>query len=147
MGAHVGKGLKMTATICGGCLCGAVRYEARAAPVVAAHCQCRDCQRETGTGHSSHLGVPADSVTIRGELRYYETRAVSGATARRGFCPICGSSLLFTSSGMPDLLLLSAGSLDQPELFQPSVVVFSAQALAWDHLDPALARFAGMPQD
>ncbi|MGE5441787.1 MAG: hypothetical protein ACM3Q0_01825 [Bacteroidota bacterium] len=53
----------MTEIITGGCLCGAVRYECRAAPRFAAHCQCRDY---TGTGHSSHLGVPAGALSISG---------------------------------------------------------------------------------
>ncbi len=29
----------------GGCLCGAIRYETEADPVVMVNCHCRDCQR------------------------------------------------------------------------------------------------------
>ena len=39
----------------GGCACGAVRYETVSAPVFQNHCQCRTCQRRSGTGHGSYL--------------------------------------------------------------------------------------------
>ncbi len=39
----------------GGCACRAVRYEIRGAPVFQNHCQCRDCQYKSGTGHGSYL--------------------------------------------------------------------------------------------
>ena len=42
----------------GGCACGAIRYEISAEPIFMNHCQCRDCQRESGTGHGSYLTFP-----------------------------------------------------------------------------------------
>ena len=38
----------------GGCACGAIRYEARGDAIAEIHCQCRDCQKRSGTGHSSY---------------------------------------------------------------------------------------------
>jgi hypothetical protein len=134
-------------TIEGGCGCGAVRYVCRAEPVAAAYCQCRACQKDTGGGHSAHIGVPAAAVTITGQLRHWQTRADSGAAATRGFCPVCGSSLSFHTSGWPDVLFLAAGSLDDPSLFKPQMVVFAASAPPWDHIDPTVPRFPGMPSD
>mgnify|MGYP000278790616 CR=1 FL=1 len=47
----------------GGCACGAVRYGIPGEPLARADCQCRDCQRKSGTGHGScrshNLSVPA----------------------------------------------------------------------------------------
>ncbi|RYE59425.1 MAG: aldehyde-activating protein, partial [Rhizobiaceae bacterium] len=34
----------------GGCTCGAVRYTVTGEPVAMVDCQCRQCQRESGTG-------------------------------------------------------------------------------------------------
>lgn len=39
----------------GGCACGAIRYEISTDPVMMNDCQCRDCQRDSGTGHGSYL--------------------------------------------------------------------------------------------
>ncbi|MBK8177107.1 MAG: GFA family protein [Rhodospirillales bacterium] len=129
----------------GGCACGAVRYQCRADPIIATFCQCRACQWDSGGGHSSHLGVAADAVTVTGEVRFWETIAKSGAVTRRGFCPTCGSPMLLTSTGMAGVIFLTAGSLDDPAVFRPSMVVFASEAPAWDAIDPSLPRFAGMP--
>ena len=135
----------MEVLLSGGCLCGAVRYECTAEPVVAAHCQCRECQKDTGTGHSSHVGVPAEALRLTGELTYFETTAQSGNIATRGFCPTCGSPIVFKTTGYREAVFLTAGSLDDPTLFRPTLVVFAASAQPWDLVDPDLPQFPAMP--
>lgn len=122
----------------GGCSCGAVRYTISAAPSFSFHCQCRQCQRATGTGHASLLVVPADAVSLSGELRFYEQKADDGNTVSRGFCPLCGSPVAGKSSGHPDIMLVSAASLDDPALFRPEKVLWSSSGQPWDYTDPAL---------
>ncbi|MEI7871510.1 MAG: hypothetical protein WCK95_05295 [Alphaproteobacteria bacterium] len=41
----------MSEAYTGGCARGAIRYEIPGEPMVMADCQCRDCQRKSGTGH------------------------------------------------------------------------------------------------
>lgn len=122
----------------GGCACGAVRYQIEAKPIFSFHCQCRQCQRATGTGHASLFSVPRASVTITGELSFYIQTADDGATVQRGFCPSCGSPVLGSTSGQPDLLLVAAASLDDPAQFTPQRLVFSATRQPWDYMDPVL---------
>jgi hypothetical protein len=45
----------MSESYSGGCACGAIRYEISGEPMVMSDCQCRDCQRKSGTGHGSYL--------------------------------------------------------------------------------------------
>ena len=45
----------MSKAYTGGCACGAIRYEISGEPLVMTDCQCRDCQRTSGTGHGSYL--------------------------------------------------------------------------------------------
>lgn len=125
-------------SLTGGCACGAVRYRVTAAPGFSFHCQCRQCQRATGTGHASLFVVPKASVSIEGGLKLHDQIADDGAIVSRGFCPHCGSPLLGTSSGSPDVMLIAAASLDDPSRFKPQKVVFSASRQLWDHVDPAL---------
>ena len=84
----------MPTTYQGGCQCGAIRYEITAEPMMAGHCQCLDCQHETGGGHASFLAFPADAVKLTGTPRFYEVKADNGNTMRRGFCPTCGSPVV-----------------------------------------------------
>lgn len=135
----------MTTPYKGGCACGAVRYEIAADPLMAGHCQCRDCQRMTGTGHASMMGFPEPAVQIKGELKFHDAKADSGNTASRGFCPKCGAFVAARSSGMPGMLTVAAGSLDEPGRFAPQMIVYAGSGHAWDHLDPALPRFPKMP--
>jgi hypothetical protein len=122
----------------GGCSCGAVRYQASVAPQFSFHCQCRQCQQATGTGHASLFVVPVDAVSLSGELRFYEQTADDGNTVSRGFCPRCGSPVVGKSSGHPDIMLFAAASLDNPALFKPEKVVWSASRQPWDYTDPDL---------
>ena len=63
----------------GGCACGAIHYETSSKPIVESHCQCRDCQKRSGTGHSSYLTFPqCAEVTIAGEAKNWRVAGDSG---------------------------------------------------------------------
>lgn len=129
----------------GGCLCGAVRYECSAEPVINGHCHCVDCRRSSGTGHCSHMGVPEAAVKIDGETALYEAPADSGNIVGRRFCPTCGCAVYSVNSGMAGLVFLRASSLDDPEVFKPQVIVYTRSRPSWDKSDPDLPSFETMP--
>jgi hypothetical protein len=129
----------------GGCMCRAIRYEIAADPMFGGHCQCRDCQHESGGGHTSFMAFPTDAVKLEGTPRFYESRADSGNTIRRGFCPICGSPVMAATLGLPGVMTISAGSLDDPSAFKPEFVCYTIRGHAWDHVDQALPSFPKMP--
>jgi hypothetical protein len=136
----------MTEPYTGGCACGAIRYAIAAEPVFMNHCQCRDCQRASGTGHGSYLTFPSRrQVTLTGEATRHDLVCDSGGTKTNAFCPTCGAPVYLTFAAMPDLFTLHAGSLDDPSRFAPKVVTYAGRALAWDRLDPALPAFERMP--
>jgi len=129
----------------GGCACGAIRYEIAAEPMMSAHCRCRDCQRMTGTGHASFLVFSESAVRMTGKPKYHRTKADSGNTTSRGFCPDCGSFLLGKSTGYPGTITVAVGGLDDPSRFKPQMVVYAASGQPWDRHDPALPSFAAAP--
>ena len=104
----------MSSSLTGGCQCGAVRYECTAEPLFTGNCHCRDCQRSTGSAYVPALAVPARALKITGDVKYYDSRADSGHTFSRGFCPNCGGRLFGKTSAMPRFMLITAGSLDDP---------------------------------
>jgi len=77
----------MKTPFAGGCLCGAVRYECTAEPMMSGFCHCRNCQKQTGTAYVAAMFVPAEALKIRGKVTYYESKADSGNMTRHGFCP------------------------------------------------------------
>ncbi len=136
----------MSRSFSGGCLCGAIRYDCQAEPVMAGHCHCSVCRKLSGTGHCSMLAVPSDSVTFSGAPRYHQYTADSGNEVKRGFCCDCGSPIVaHNEKGMVGLTALCASSLDDPSVFQPSMVVYADRAVAWDAIDDKLPNFSGMP--
>ncbi len=90
------------------------------------------------------MAVPEAGFEQTGALTFYESSADSGNAVSRGFCPTCGAPVYSTNSGMPGLAFVRASSLDDPEIFQPSMVVYAKRAASWDLIDPALRRFEGM---
>jgi hypothetical protein len=134
----------MTSNLTGGCMCGAVRYESSAKPLIAGNCHCRDCQKSSGGAFVAVMAVPASSLKI-GQVKYYDSKADSGNSFSRGFCPECGARLFAKSSRDPRLAMIAAGSLDDPSLFQPTMDFFTSSAQPWDHMNPALRKFPKMP--
>jgi hypothetical protein len=89
--------------------------------------------------------VPKASVTVKGKVTEYASLADSGNMVTRAFCPRCGAPVYSTNSASPDVMFLRASSLDDPEVFQPQVVVYASRAPSWDVMDGALPSFAKMP--
>jgi hypothetical protein len=126
----------------GGCACGAVRYECSAIPVRMLNCHCRDCQVASGSAYSPTLVMARDAVNVtRGQTAAYEKVAESGNTARREFCPHCGTPLFASSSARPGYIGIRAASLDNPACFRPEANVWVGSAQPWDCIDPNLPAF------
>ena len=129
----------------GGCACGAIRYDITGDPVMAGHCQCRACQRASGTGHGSHMVFRAAAVHLTGSVTLWDSPADSGSIVSRAFCPVCGSPVYSTSNVRAQFIIIRAASLDDPSRFQPQMVVWAKSGQSWDHIDPALAKFDTIP--
>ena len=109
-------------------------------------CQCRDCQRKSGTGHGSYLTFPSRArVTLQGEAKRWDMVGDSGNVKTRAFCPHCGSPVYLTFAAMPELFTVHAASLDDPSRYRPQMVTYGVRGHAWDHLDPAVPVFDRMP--
>ncbi|MEO8243192.1 MAG: GFA family protein [bacterium] len=135
----------MAENITGGCDCGAIRYESRAAPFLMVECQCLHCQKDSGTGHASHVLFARSEVTVTGAASSWDMLGDSGTTKTRAFCPACGTAVYGTFAAQPDVLAVRASTLDDPSLYKPDFATYHARAQVWDHLDPALKTYDIMP--
>lgn len=136
----------MSAPYSGGCACGAIRYEATSEPIFQNHCQCRQCQQISGTGHGSYLTFPSRAeVKITGTAAVWRVAADNGNRKTYSFCPTCGSPVYVTFANTPDMIAVNAASLDDPGRFNPHVVTYNARGHAWDTIDPSLQKFEKMP--
>ncbi len=129
----------------GGCLCGSVRYQAEGPASMQYNCHCRDCQRMSGAAYLPIMGFPLAAVTFTGEVHWYHRHADSGRPAIEGFCPQCGARLFGQGDGVPGLMLIMVGTLDEPGLFTPTDNIYTRSAPAWDAMDPAIAQWPTDP--
>ena len=120
----------------GGCLCGAVRYEAIPDHRDGYYCHCRMCQLAFGNTRAAFFNLRKSEVRwLTPPPAYYGSSKI----ARRGFCSRCGTpmSFEFLDSERMDL---SAGSLDEPGVLKPTEhFAVESRIDSWFHDD-------GLPQ-
>ena len=112
----------------GGCLCGAVRYEAGGKPLGQAVCHCRNCQKQGGSAFSALITVDASQLTVTGATKLYVDHGDSGQPVHRHFCGDCGSPLYSVLPANAALAHLKAGTLDDPSIMAPRVNIWCDSA-------------------
>jgi hypothetical protein len=129
----------------GGCLCGALCYEAHGEPLNAGYCCCTDCRKASGSGFIPFIGVASSAVRFRGATLQYRSKAERGGEAVRNSCPVCGS-LVFGGDASSISHTIYAGTLDDASLFRPRIAIFTRRLPSWVVLPPGLTMFEGLPQ-
>ena len=104
----------------GSCLCGAITFTATGTARDPAACHCSQCRKQSGH-HWASVQVMDDALTVTGEPRWY----AASDTARRGFCPTCGSFLFWKGNGDPDTGV-ALGALDGPTGLRLERHIFTA---------------------
>ena len=129
----------------GGCLCGALRYEARGEPSFCGLCYCADCRKASGSGFIPFMGFAAAQLTFSGQTRASTVRARTGGDAVRNHCAACGGLVFGGIPGVDDSHTIYAGSLDDPSAFVPTIAIFTRSRAPWAALPPELKAFDTMP--
>ncbi len=132
-----------TTPITGGCLCGAVRYEATEPMSKGVVCHCRVCQRTTGSAFEAIVRFPRTAFRFtKGEPKRYRSSSIM----EKCFCPNCGSTLTdrylvrMSAKRSPDMVLVHIGTLDKPEAVSIASHYGVESQLPWVHFDDGLPR-------
>lgn len=121
----------MSDTKSGGCLCGKVRYTISWPPLATMTCHCKNCQKQSGSALSTIAMLPREAVQISGTLTTYEDHGDSGATVYRKFCNTCGSPVITDVPGMPAMLFVKTGTLDDTRGAGPATHMWTSSAQDW----------------
>jgi hypothetical protein len=129
-------------TIQGGCLCGEVRFELTAPPVVAGYCHCTRCQRRTGTGSSAQARVDGRTLRIvSGEELIGGWLPPTGGF-EKCFCVRCGAHLFSRNPDDPLQMSIRMGAFDSDPGVRPTYRQYVAYAAVWEPIpDDGLERF------
>jgi hypothetical protein len=119
----------------GGCACGAVRYSVLGKTIWSAGCTCRDCARANGTPYVVWVGFLPERVRfLSGSPRVY----ASSEGVLRGFCENCGTTLTYGRDpefeAVEPTLYVAAATLDNPDAYPPTEVVWYGQRPPWFEL-------------
>lgn len=130
-----------TATVAGGCMCGAIRYEATGEPLYVPYCHCESCRRATGAPVIVRVSWPRTSVRfIKGQRKVY--RSTPGV--ERTFCPHCGTPLSWEGKwGGVERIEIHISTLDDPEAFVPDRHCFLDEGISWFEVKDELPRHRG----
>lgn len=120
----------------GGCLCGAVRFEIDPPSLFCAHCHCEWCRRAHGAAFVTWLGAAEARFRVTGDVRWYR----SSPQSERGFCPTCGTTMLFRSTAAPGEVHVARACVADPVDREPGSHVFDDARVPWITLGDALPR-------
>jgi hypothetical protein len=121
----------------GGCLCGAVRYEAIGQPFNVTNCHCMDCRRSSGAAFVTWASFR------RAEFRFTqgEPRVVPWAGRLRSFCAACGTPLTFVTTPQAIEVDVTVCSFDYPDAIAPADHTWVDDRLPWIHLADGLPAY------
>lgn len=129
----------------GGCLCGALRFEAEGEPMDVASCHCINCRKMSGSAFATFVVFhPQKWKWIQGEPDTY----AATEDLVRGFCRDCGSPVSSWRISERDKWIIAwAGALDNAERLVPRHHIFAKDELPWLRLDDGLPRYDRFPDD
>ena len=135
-----------TQVLGGGCLCGALRYEARGQAQYMGHCYCADCRKASGSGFIPFMSFKAAQLRFTGEPVIHRSVSFRGTETARNFCPRCGGLVFGGVIGQDVEHTIYAGSLDDASAFRPAIAIFNRDRPEWAVLPPGLTVFEIMPE-
>jgi hypothetical protein len=125
----------------GGCLCGAVRFEALGTPRLVFHCHCFSCRRQTGAAVASFAAFQV-SDTFRWTKAAPAAYASSPGVTRK-FCPHCGTPLSYQAEKYADEIHLNIGCFDHADDLVAEAHWHVEEKLPWFETADDLPRHRG----
>jgi GNAT superfamily N-acetyltransferase len=129
------------ATVTGGCLCGAVRYEIQGPVREVSYCHCPSCRRAAAAPVVAWATFPHDTLRF---VRGAPAAFASSPPVSRTFCATCGTPLTYVTRNDPEWIDVTVGSMDAPECMAPDDHIWTESRLPWFVPDDDLPR---LPRD
>ncbi len=128
----------------GSCLCAEVRFEIDGDFESFYLCHCQYCRKDTGSAHASNLfSTTATLHWLAGQDRV-KVYQLPSTRHMKSFCLNCGSALP-NLQGQGELLVVPAGSLDDPVPIAPTAHIFMANRCGWDQILDDIPKWDGFP--
>lgn len=120
------------------CACGAVRVTTTGDPSVVIACHCIACQRRTGSVFGTGAYWPEEKTAVAGATSQFSRTTDLGNTFTTHFCPVCGTSMYWSSGRNPGAIGVAVGAFADPDFPAPVRSVWEQTKHAW--VDVAVAQ-------
>ncbi len=124
--------------VLGGCLCGAIRYEASGEPYNITHCHCSDCRKGSGAAFVTWASFRRHNF----RFTHGAPHEITWAGRVRSFCANCGTALTFLSQPDTDEVDVAVCSFDYVDAVLPQDHTWTEDQLPWIKLADDLPRYA-----
>jgi len=112
----------------GGCLCGAVQYQVRAAFQYALNCHCSQCRRATGSAFKPFAGIAREKFSV---TKGAGNLGINGAADNHdAFCKSCGS-LLYSVMRDGTYVHVTLGTLADDPTIRPTAHIYVGSKAPW----------------
>lgn len=130
----------------GGCYCGSLRFAATGDPAFKAQCHCRECQYFSGGHPNAVMAFPDSSFGYtKGTPKTFKRKDLATPVSRE-FCGECGTQILARSPGLPGMVILKVGTLDDQGVFEgPQMAIFLVDRQPYHHVPEGVATFERTP--
>ena len=126
----------------GGCYCGALRYRATGDALFKGQCHCRECQYITGGSPNVVMAMPESGFAyIKGSPQQFRRSDLANPVTRE-FCAECGTHILGKASGLPGVLVIKVGTLDDPSVYGgPQMAIYTIDKQSFHHIPEGVPTF------
>ncbi len=132
----------------GGCVCGAVRYRLGEDPLELHVCHCTDCQTLSGSAFGMTMPVQWRSLELlKGDPQLLSFETAAGRAKRHRQCRDCGCCLWGEIDGLPEVVALQAGTLDDASWLEPIAHIWTSSAQPWIEIPTNGRRYEKQPPD
>ena len=116
----------------GSCQCGHVTYEVLSPPLATYVCYCGECQKLSAGVASTTMAIERNALKVAPEsLKQFERKGHGGTRNIAHFCPDCGNRIYHENPAEPATIRLKTGTLDNPEIVQPLMHLWTIRKPAW----------------
>ena len=112
------------------CQCGALSASFEGDPDFVIACNCRACQKRTGSPFGTGAYFTKNQMSVTGDTKSWGRKADTGRALENFFCPTCGTNLYWTLEMRPDHVGVAFGTFDT-KLPDPVRAIWMEEAHDW----------------
>jgi hypothetical protein len=113
------------------CSCGQLQLTIEGEPTRISMCHCLECQRRTSAVFSNQARFTPEQVSVEGAATEWTRKAESGSLVTFRFCPVCGSTVYWTSESFPGYIVVAIGGFGDSNFPAPTIAVWEGSRHPW----------------